>query len=174
MRTRSKSKTVDRDKRVKRKFTKKNHVSVKYSGRHKVGGSLSYVDIPPILKTSNGGSDSQSSINEINETAIRNNNMIRMLTGGGNVNNTETYTVPTFSNGGDAHSDVPNANSVIRSLMGVYVAGQVQGEYDKNAYNNVKQSGGGVKFKRHRKKNKSNKLKRNRNRKSYKRKNRKF
>lgn len=132
--------------------------SFKYS-RHKIGGAVS-LNIPSIPIENNGGSDSQASLNKITETANMQNTMVRALTGGSG--NAETYTVPTFTNGGDPYSDVPNANSVTRALIGSFVNSQVQSEYDKNAF---KQSGGRRKLKSKKYKSRKNKHKKYKSRK---------
>jgi len=154
-----KSKTLRRSKRRYRGKTKRNHIKRKHYGsfRYKIGGRVD-VDIPSIKIAGNGGSDSNSALERINHNTNIQANLNRALTGGSG----GTYTVPTFINGGDPHSDVANANSVSRALVGALVQSQVDSEFDKNA---IKQSGGKYKFKA----NKKNKHKYSNSKKSRKR-----
>lgn len=136
-----KGKTVGRHKIRRNKRVNSKKRTIKQLGRHKIGGAVT-LNIPHIIKPNNGGSDSQASLNEITETANKQNNMVKALTGGGGNGDVETgtYRVPTFTNGGDPNSNIPNSNTVLNSLIGTHVAQQVQSEYDKNAL--IKQSGG--------------------------------
>lgn len=152
-----KGKTFNRRRRHKKsnKTGKINH-----SRRNKItGGGVSLV-IPHIDRMNNGGSDSQASLENIYRNADTQQRIVNALTGGSGI--PETYTVPTFTNGGDPHSNIPNSNSVIRALIGGLVESQVQSEYDKNAF---KQSGGRRKSRRYKsskKYRKSKKSKRSR------------
>lgn len=120
---------------------------IKHSGRNKIiGGEGVTLNIPPIIRMNNGGSDSQASMNDIYKTADAQQRIVKALTGGSGT--PETYTVPTFANSGDPHSTIPNSNSVTRALVGALVESQVQSEYDKNAF--IKQSGG---IRKHKSKN---------------------
>ena len=158
-----KSKTVRHLKRRYNVKTKRNHSSrnrskSKYYGssRHKIGGSVE-LNIPSIkIEAGAGGTDAETALNQMNNSSNYQNNITKALVGG---SGTGTYSVPTFINGGDPYSEVPNPNSVTRALVGAFAQSQTDAEFDKNA---IKQSGGKHKMKR----NKKNKRKSRKSRKS--------
>lgn len=128
----------------------------KHSRRHKIRGGTVDIEIPPIIRTGTGGTDAESALIKMNAGANEQANIMKALTGGSG----DTYTVPTFPNGGNAYSTDPNLNSITRSLVSTYAKAQVDSEFDKNAY--VKQSGGRHKLKKNksRRKGSSRKIRR--------------